>query len=38
MIQSDFCVGCKHWPCGDIDSDTEVYDCDYFESKEEKDV
>jgi len=37
IIKSEFCKGCIHWPCGDIeDSDTEILDCDYREGYYER--
>ena len=36
MFQSDFCIGCKDWPCDDIDSDTEIFECDYYEKSNQE--
>jgi len=32
-FKSKFCEGCKHFPCRDLDDDTEIFDCDYREYK-----
>jgi len=34
-----YCENCKYYPnCDDLDDDTEVFDCDYNETKTEKEV
>ena len=28
-MENKYCQDCIHYPCPDLDDDTEIFDCDY---------
>ena len=38
MIENDFCKGCKNFDKEDCRGDVEIFDCDYNETKTEREV